>query len=208
MDLKVILLSLLLILPIAAQRTSQPVILPEPVPIEDETPVGQPSGPIQTSEPLQAPEAPQMPEAPQPSEPLQNEAQSVLDLWEKAFVDMQSSSISGWLSICMSTSIGTIPYVPHALLRAIHLIPQIGLLFIRLLKMLPEISKRALGFAMSLPSTIRNLVETLREMVNLLMVCAKILPQLLGSSNGSSTDSAGSMSQLLAVMGALSGMLG
>jgi hypothetical protein len=202
MDLKVILLSLLLILPIAAQRTSQPVILPEPVPIEDETTVGQPSEPLPSSEPLQEPEPLQ------PSEPLQNEAQSVLGLWEKAFVDMQNSSVSGWLSICMRASIDTIPYVPHALLRAIRLIPQIGLLFIRLLKMLPEISKRTLGFVVSLPSTIRNLAEAFREMVNLLMVCAEILPQLLGSSKGSSTDSAGSMSQLLTVMGALSGMLG
>jgi len=190
-----VVLVLLALVPINAQR--QPVILPEPVPIEeDELPAASPGA-----------------TATQPWEPIHEPASSetetpkggVLDVWESAFDAMlQSGSVIGWIGICCSAGLSTIPYVPGLFVRAFRLLPLSCMLVIRVLRALPSFLRNAWAFVCALPQYISAFMSMAQQIIDLLMICIRILPQMM-SSQPQQQGGQSSLAQLLPLLGALMG---
>jgi len=198
MNSSVILVSLMLLALVPINAQQQPVILPEPVPIEEgELPAVSPGATVtQPQEPI--------PEQ-QPSPETETPKGGVLDVWESAFGAMlQSGSVVDWIGICCSAGLGTIPYIPGLFVRVLRLLPLSCMLVVRVLRALPSFLRNAWNFVCALPRYIGAFMSMAQQMIDLLTVCIRILPQMM-SSQSQQQGGQNSLAQLLPLLGALMG---
>jgi hypothetical protein len=197
MNSSVILVALMLLALVPINAQQQPVILPEPVPIEE--------GELPAASPGANATQPQEPIPEQPSPEMETPKGGVLDAWESAFGAMlQSGSVVDWIGICCSAGLSTIPYIPGLFVRVLRLLPLSCMLVVRFLRALPSFLRNAWAFVCALPQYISAFMSMAQQMIDLLMVCVRILPQMM-SSQSQQQGGQNSLAQLLPLLGALMG---
>ena len=109
---------------ITQTRSQQPVIQPEPVPID---------------EPIPGTPQPQVPLQPEPTVEIEEKRKTISEIWKRAFIEMQGSSIPAWIPIFLRALYYSVILLPGLIISGIKTLPSIALLVIRLVSIIPKL---------------------------------------------------------------------
>jgi len=160
-----------------------PVVQPEPVPIEpSDAPAGEPTEApyeIPDETPYEIPdETPyEIPDEAQPGgAPVsENGEGNLLDVWDRAFVEMQTASLLGWPGLLIDAIWNTIRMIPEMFLRAVMFVPPAALFVIRIVRTIPSLLRMFYNLMGWIVRTVPSLIQNLPEMVSMIRDLAPLL---------------------------------